>query len=209
MSGTVRKRRQTSEKAQDSSAGLDLSTISTFTIFSPRTHALAVVESVNLTKSQKTSMVQQRTAATPAVLRQQLETLLSQFAHNDFDTVLAVQSASECGLFGIEKVVPLFKGIFTMKQAPRSRATEDDDKLAQVRFETSLAGFHPILDTTEGIAALKIPVSWRDAIQSLISATIDETGARVKRPPVSVVCGGKKMGKSTFSRLILNRMMNR
>ncbi|KAI8363779.1 hypothetical protein B0O80DRAFT_434480 [Mortierella sp. GBAus27b] len=205
MSGTVRKK-----KAQDSSGtGQDLSTISTFTIFSPRTHALAVVESVNLTKSQKTSMVQQRTAATPAVLKQQLETLLSQFTHNEFDTVLAVQSASECGLFGIEKVVPLFKGIFTMKQASRSRATEDDDRLAQARFETSLAGFHPILDTTEGIAALRIPVSWRDAIQSLISATIDETGAGVKRSPVSVVCGGKKMGKSTFSRLILNRMMNR
>lgn len=138
-----------------------------------------------------------------------METLLAQLAHGEFDTVLAIQSASDCGLFGIEKVVPLFKGIFSMKQKSRFRPTEDEEKLAQIRLETTLTGFHPILETTEGVTALKIPTTWRDAMQALMDATMDENGARVKRPPVSVVCGGKKMGKSTFSRLILNRMLNR
>jgi hypothetical protein len=208
MSGTVRIRR---EKAQEitSAAGLDLAAISTFTIFSPRTHALAVIESMILTKSQEETMTQRKTSPTPAALRQDIEALLTQFTLSNFDTVLAVQSASDCGIVGIEKVVPLFKGIFSMKQTSRFRAIEDDEKLAQIRFETSLTGFHPILDTTEGVVALKVSSTWKDAMKALVDSTMDENGERVKRPPVSVVCGGKKMGKSTFSRLILNRMLNR
>lgn len=205
MSGVAKKRRQ----EIISTAGLDLTATSSFTIFSPRTHALAVIESVILTKSQGETMTQQKTAPTPVTLRLHIEALLSQFALGDFDTVLAVQSASDCGIVGIEKVVPLFKGIFSMKQTPRFRPTEDDEKIAQVQFETSLAAFNPILDTTEGVVALKVSSTWKDAIKILVDSTIDENGERVKRPPVSVVCGGKKMGKSTFSRLILNRMLNR
>ncbi|KAF9349186.1 Polynucleotide 5'-hydroxyl-kinase grc3 [Mortierella sp. NVP85] len=208
MSGTVRIRR---EKAQEitSAAGLDLTAISTFTIFSPRTHALAVIESMILTKSQGETMTQQKTSPTPTALRQDIEALLTQFTLSDFDTVLAVQSASDCGIVGIEKVVPLFKGIFSMKQTSHFRAIEDGEKLAQIRFKTGLTGFHPILDTTEGVVALKVSSTWKDAMKALIDSTMDENGERVKRPPVSVVCGGKKMGKSTFSRLILNRMLNR
>ncbi|KAG0249110.1 Polynucleotide 5'-hydroxyl-kinase grc3 [Mortierella polycephala] len=161
MSGTAEKKRARSKKNQVHSGPneLDLSSISTFTIFSPRTHALAVIESVSLAGAQKDLLVEQRTKPTSLETKAQLEALLAQFAFDDYDTILAIQ-ASDCGIFGIEKVVPIFKGILSIKHTTRLRGTEDEDRQAQIRFET-------------------------------------------------IVCGGKKMGKSTFSRLILNRMLNR
>ncbi|KAG0065931.1 Polynucleotide 5'-hydroxyl-kinase grc3 [Linnemannia elongata] len=210
MSGSAEKKRAGSKKnIRSGPKELDLSSISTFPIISPRTHALAVIESIALAGSQRNMLVPQQTTPTPPELKAQLETLTSQLASEDFDTVLAIRSASECGILGIEKVVPLFKGILSMKQNARIRGNEDEEKLAQIRFETSLPGFHPILEPTDSIAALRIPNTWQDAMQALIDSTVDENSMRVKRPPVSVVCGGKKMGKSTFSRLILNRMLNR
>ncbi|KAF9081748.1 Polynucleotide 5'-hydroxyl-kinase grc3 [Mortierella sp. AD031] len=210
MSGAAEKKRGGPKKnVKSGPKELDLSSISTFPIISPRTHALAVIESIGLAGSQRGMLVPQRTTLTPPELKAQLETLTSQLASEDFDTVLAIRSASECGILGIEKVVPLFKGILSVKQNTRLRGNEDEEKLAQIRFETSLPGFHPILEPTDSIAALRIPNTWQDAMQALIDATVDENSQRVKRPPVSVVCGGKKMGKSTFSRLILNRMLNR
>ncbi|KAF9140901.1 Polynucleotide 5'-hydroxyl-kinase grc3 [Mortierella sp. GBA39] len=210
MSGTAEKKRAGSKKnVRSGPKELDLSSISTFPIISPRTHALAVIESIALAGSQRNMLVPQQTTPTPPELKAQLETLTSQLASEDFDTVLAIRSASECGILGIEKVVPLFKGILSMKQNARIRGNENEEKLAQIRFETSLPGFHPILEPTDSIAALRTPNTWQDAMQALIDSTVDENSQRVKRPPVSVVCGGKKMGKSTFSRLILNRMLNR
>ncbi|KAG0199154.1 Polynucleotide 5'-hydroxyl-kinase grc3 [Mortierella sp. GBA30] len=211
MSGTAEKRRPGSKKngTRSGPSELDLSSVSTFDIFSPRTHALAVIESVSLAGSQKDLMVPQRTVPTSPETKARLASLLDQLTLDDFDTVIAVQSASNCGLLGIEKVVPLFKGILSIKQNVRLRGNEDEERLAQVRFESSLSGFHPILEPTDSIAALQIPSTWRDAMQALIDSTVDENSGRVKRPPVSVVCGGKKMGKSTFSRMILNRMLNR
>ncbi|KAF9287313.1 hypothetical protein BGZ68_001973 [Mortierella alpina] len=211
LSGTAEKRRVGPKKGARSGEPreIDLSSISSFDIFSPKTHALAVIESISLAGSQRNLMVPQRTFPTSPEMRAQLETLLAQVTLGDYDTIMAIQSASSCGILGIEKVVPLFKGILSIKQNSRLRGNEDDERLAQIRFESSLSGFHPILEPTDGIAALQIPATWKDAMQALINATVDESGGRVKRPPVSVVCGGKKMGKSTFSRLILNRMLNR
>ncbi|KAG0022285.1 Polynucleotide 5'-hydroxyl-kinase grc3 [Entomortierella chlamydospora] len=210
MTGSA-KRRSTLGKSSSNqlSSELDLSSISSFTVFSPRTHALAVIESICLAGSQRDKMVPQPAKAASSDLIAQLKQLLTQISVADFDTVIAIQSASDCGITGIEKVVPIFKGILSIKQKARPRGTEDEEKQAQIRFETYLSGFHPILDPTDSIAALKIPDTWRDAMHALIDSTADENGGRVKRPPVSVVCGGKKMGKSTFSRLILNRMLNR
>ncbi|KAI8605872.1 hypothetical protein EDD21DRAFT_331493 [Dissophora ornata] len=210
MSGTA-ERRSGSKKLAGSSLPreLDLSSVSVFPVISPRTHALAVIESICLTGPQRGALVSQRPASTRLDLKTQLKTLTGQLALDDFDSVLAIQSSSDCGIVGIEKVVPLFKGILSMKQTSRLRGTEEEERQLQFRFETCVNGFHPILDPTDGIAALKLPQSWKDAMQALVEATVDENGRRVKRPPVSVVCGGKKMGKSTFSRLILNRMLNR
>ncbi|KAF9381501.1 Polynucleotide 5'-hydroxyl-kinase grc3 [Podila verticillata] len=208
MSGTADKRRTKKNQPKSATRELDLSTVSIFTSISPRTHALAVIESIALAGSERNKLVQQRPITTPEDLRIQLESLLIRLNLDDFDTVLAIQSAVGCGILGIEKVVPLFKGILSIKPS-RLRGHEDEEKQHQVRLENSVPGFHPILAPTDSIAALKIPNTWQDAIQTLVDSTVDENGARVKRPPVAVVCGGKKMGKSTFSRLILNRMLNR
>ncbi|KAF8979194.1 Polynucleotide 5'-hydroxyl-kinase grc3 [Entomortierella lignicola] len=181
-------------KRGEEPAELDLSSLSSFTIISPRTHALAVIESIGLPSTQRSKMVPQPTTVTSPEQVRQLKSLLTQLPVATFDTVIAIQSAADCGIAGIEKVVPLFKGILSIKQTARPRGTESEEKQAQIRFETYLTGFHPILDPTDSIAAMKIPDNWHDAIQALINSTIDENGARVKRPPVSVVCGGKKMG---------------
>lgn len=213
MSGTAEKFKSKKAQSKMRTTGkeaLDLSSVSTFRIVSPRTHALAVIESISLAGSQREKLVAQRTTPTPSHLKEQLEQLLSMISIPDFDTVFAIQSAAGCGLLGIEKVVPLFKGILTIKPPTRLRGNEDEERQAMFRLETSIPGFHPILEPKDSVAALKIPNTWRTAMDKLLNATFDKkTGGRVKKPPVSVVCGGKKMGKSTFSRLILNSMLNR
>ncbi|KAI1320638.1 Polynucleotide 5'-hydroxyl-kinase grc3 [Mortierella claussenii] len=211
MSGTTEKIRTSSKKSSGRATPrtIDLSSSSSFTVISPRTHALAVIESISLDGMQKDLLVPQLYEPTSPELRAQLELLVSQIIVDNFDTVIAIQAATDCGIFGIEKVVPLFKGILSVKQNSRLRGTEDEEKQLQTRFETSVGGFYPIQEPTDSIAALTMPSTWQEAMQALIQATVDEGGRRVKEPPVSIVCGGKKMGKSTFSRLIMNRMLNR
>ncbi|KAF9412472.1 Polynucleotide 5'-hydroxyl-kinase grc3 [Podila epigama] len=204
MTGTAEKRRAKKNQPRE----LDLSTVSIFPAISSRTHALVVIESIGLAGSERNKYISQRTVATLTELKDQLTTLLSQLNLDDFDTVIAIQSAAACGILGIEKVVPLFKGILARKPS-RLRGQEDEERQLQVRFENAVPGFHPILEPTDSVAALKIPSTWHDAILTLMKTTEDGNGGRVKRPPVAVVCGGKKMGKSTFSRLLLNRMLNR
>ncbi|KAG0344175.1 Polynucleotide 5'-hydroxyl-kinase grc3 [Podila humilis] len=208
MSGTADRRRARKNQPKSPSKELDLSTVSIFTAISPRTHALVVIESISLAGSERNKLIRQSTLATPGDLQVQIESLLPQMKLDDFDTVIAIQSAAACGILGIEKVVPLFRGILSRKPS-RIRAHEDEEKQLQVKLENSVPGFHPLFEPTDSIVALKIPDTWRDAIQTLVDATVDENGERAKRPPVAVVCGGKKMGKSTFSRLILNRMLTR
>ncbi|KAG0301225.1 Polynucleotide 5'-hydroxyl-kinase grc3 [Dissophora globulifera] len=211
MSGSTQKGRSNSRSGRDNatSKDMDFSSVSTLTLFSPRTHALAVIESINLSAAQRSALVMPKPVSTSPALKEQLETLIRQLSIGDFDTVLAMEAATDSGIMGIEKVVPLFRGVLSVKQTSRLRGTEDEDKRLQIQFESYLDGFSPIFDPTDGIAALRLPSTWKDAMQALMDATRDDSGRRVKRPPVSVVCGGKKMGKSTFSRLLLNRMLSR
>ncbi|KAG0321530.1 hypothetical protein BGZ99_003882 [Dissophora globulifera] len=166
-------------------------------------------QSVSSFKPTRSALVMPKLVSTSPALKEQLETLIRQLSIGDFDTVLAMEAATDSGIMGIEKVVPLFRGVLSVKQPPRLRGTEDEDKRLQIQFESYLDGFSPIFDPTDGIAALRLPSTWKDAMQALMDATRDDSGRLVKRPPVSVVCGGKKMGKSTFSRLLLNRMLSR
>ncbi|ORZ07051.1 hypothetical protein BCR41DRAFT_389064, partial [Lobosporangium transversale] len=211
LSGPGGTRKNPSEITQSQSAlnASNLSSISRFTVISPRTHALAVVESISAGSVKREQLVPQKVEQASFELQEQLKALTTHVVFDDFDTVLAIQSGVSSGIFGIEKVVPLFKGILSAKHLPRPREMGDPDKLAQTRFETSMNGFHPIQEPTDSISAMKIPPTWHEAIQTLIEATVDENGEFISRPPVSVVCGGKKMGKSTLSRLLLNRMLNR
>ncbi|KAF9436764.1 Polynucleotide 5'-hydroxyl-kinase grc3 [Entomortierella beljakovae] len=199
MTGSLRKSRNALKKSS-STMDLSLSVISSFTVISPKTHALAVIESVSLSNEQKKKLVPQSSSAISLELKLQLEQLLSQIVLGDFDTVLAIQSASDCGIAGIERVVPLFKGILTVKQNTRLRGTEDEAKQAQLRFENILSGFHPILEPVDSIAAMKIPDNWHQAIQALVSATVDENGQSTKRPPVAIVAFIEcDIGQSEFS----------
>ncbi|KAF9586350.1 Polynucleotide 5'-hydroxyl-kinase grc3 [Lunasporangiospora selenospora] len=105
---------------------------------------------------------------------------LSEFmATEKFDSVIALRSANNCGIIGVEKVVPLFKGIFTLKNVGRPRAQEIDESDVRARFETCCQGFYPIMEPTENIAALKTSKNWNDAIQVLLNATEDENALGV------------------------------
>ncbi|KAG0245182.1 Polynucleotide 5'-hydroxyl-kinase grc3 [Actinomortierella wolfii] len=201
---------------------IDFSSLQSHPVFSPRTHALTTIDSIRLSEAERKKLLylgknetplSATMIATSGSLRSLLEPLLSQLNLQDFDTVLALQSAVDTGIFGIEKVVPLFKGILSRgKQRPLNQLNTRDmteNQQMQQKFMHALDGFHPILEPTEGIAALRIPDTWQHAIQALIDMTWTENGDPVQRPPVVVVCGGKKMGKSTFSRILLNRMLNR
>ncbi|KAF9970099.1 Polynucleotide 5'-hydroxyl-kinase grc3, partial [Actinomortierella ambigua] len=204
---------------------VNFSSLQSYPVYSPRTHALTTIDSIRLSQTEKKKLlylgkgeaVSSPLAATAALpsssLQELVEPLLSQLNLQDFDSVLAIQSAVSTGIFGIEKVVPLFKGILSRgKQRPLNvLSTRDmtEEQQMQQKLVHALEGFHPILEPTEGVAALRIPDTWQNAIQALIDSTWTDRGDAVQRPPVAVVCGGKKLGKSTFSRVLLNRMLNR
>jgi polynucleotide 5'-hydroxyl-kinase GRC3/NOL9 len=62
-----------------------------------------------------------------------------------------------------------------------------------------LPGFYPLLQPTRGLASAFLPPSWEQALTSL---------ADDQSPSLYMIKGPKRAGKSTFSRLLLNRLVS-
>ncbi|KAF3911621.1 hypothetical protein AA313_de0201195 [Arthrobotrys entomopaga] len=104
---------------------------------------------------------------------------------NEYDVIFTLKS-TRTGLSDIGRICPRFDNIWKpslMCTTLKSEATES---------------FAPILTSLQSTPILTIPPSWQSAITSLSST---------KQSPKSIfIVGGKSVGKSTFSRYLLNNI---
>ena len=111
----------------------------------------------------------------------------AQWGERCHSVVVEVQSLPLSGIDEISTACPLVRsGAFSApSSAPGSSPPLD--------------GFHPLLVTAKGLVANHIPPSWERAL-SLI--------AGVKVPTRCLIKGPKRVGKSTFSRHLVNRLVS-
>ncbi|UZJ54421.1 hypothetical protein CBS101457_003741 [Exobasidium rhododendri] len=110
----------------------------------------------------------------------------SEFAADHFSAVLEIRSLPSTGIDDIAKACPLVRSnSFASPYVPSS---------------TVMEGFHPIFQAVKGLVSCYHPPSWSRALSSM---------ANVESPIVCLIKGPKRVGKSTFSRYLLNRLLSK
>ncbi|KAG0164071.1 Polynucleotide 5'-hydroxyl-kinase grc3 [Apophysomyces sp. BC1034] len=155
-------------------------------IFSPRTHALLVIEPARHDSVEPRQTLVSESFDDAGFLEPMKKHL------SKFQAIFVVKGLQWCDIDDVEDVVPLFKDIFRPnKQGKTNEAIH------------SIAGFQPILEVSHGVKAMKAPLSWELSVSRLIEVEKD-----YRTPAISVICGSKKVGKSTFGRYLVNRLLN-
>ncbi len=95
---------------------------------------------------------------------------------------------SETGLNLLQSCQPTFNNIMT----------SNPEELFDL-FEEFVSGFYILKPKANEFPLMRIPDEWKSVISSLSSATA---------PPVIFVCGHRKVGKSSFSRYLVNGLLN-
>jgi polynucleotide 5'-hydroxyl-kinase GRC3/NOL9 len=165
-----------------------------YPVFSPRTHSLLRIASEPL------DMPSIQSHYNPIELDENLvDAILDELKDglDEFETILVLKEL-ESGLQDMrEAVSPFTKNLVRFTKAESSSSS--NEHLAIHR----LAGFHPIMEEpTPGVKSFKVEHSW----QSRTDLALNSSTAR-QSPIVSVVCGAKDMGKSSFSRYLINRLL--
>ncbi|KAI8081711.1 uncharacterized protein BX664DRAFT_268941, partial [Halteromyces radiatus] len=166
--------------------------VSFFPVFSPKSAALMTVQSIAYERTMVTSP-STTFDSTFSDLGNILEPLRSSW--NSFESVIIVKDLSWCGIEDLQKVLPSFKTIFKFDNATY--------RLNDGPFYEDMPGFNPIVKTTPAVKALKIQTSWDTAVNRLL-----ENEQEHAMPSISMVCGTKNVGKSTFGRYLVNRLLN-
>ncbi|GAA5810990.1 hypothetical protein MFLAVUS_004419 [Mucor flavus] len=165
--------------------------VSFYAAFSPRTHSLLRITSEPLDKP-SIKAEQEMTEIDEHLIEAVFDVLKESIA--EFETILVVKDV-ESGLEDMNNVVNTFtKNLVKLNKRESSR-----DESLEINY---LPGFHPILQVTPGVKAFKEESSW----DSRTNMALQNASSR-ERPVVSVVCGAKDMGKSTFCRYFINRLL--
>ncbi|CAO3614406.1 unnamed protein product [Mucor hiemalis] len=167
--------------------------VSLYPIFSPRTHSLLRISS----ESMDTPAIQ--THYNPVEIDENLiEAVFDELkvGTQEFESVIVIKDLEgESHLEDMSNAV----SSFTKNLVKLTKKEDERDENIDINY---LPGFHPILKTTPGVKAFKIESSW--------SSRTDLALANAKeRPVVSVVCGAKDMGKSSYSRYLINRLLSK
>lgn len=167
--------------------------VSLYPIFSPRTHSLLRISSESL----DTPSIQ--THYNPIEIDENLlEAVFDVFksGSQEFESVIVIKDLE--GQSHLEDMSSAVSS-FTKNLVKLSKKEDDRDGNFDINY---LPGFHPILKTTPGVKAFKIESSW-------VSRTDLALANAKERPVVSVVCGAKDMGKSSYSRYLINRLLSK
>ncbi|KAI6040649.1 hypothetical protein EDC04DRAFT_2674743 [Pisolithus marmoratus] len=108
-------------------------------------------------------------------------------------TVVLIQYA-DTGVEGLSRVCRVFENVFKPARDTPAR----DIGIPEIRL---------ISHSTKDVLPFTLPPSWETGLLCMDPASNSETDTTVI--PVCVVKGPKKSGKSTFSRTLLNRLLNR
>ncbi|KAI7905566.1 Pre-mRNA cleavage complex II protein Clp1-domain-containing protein [Cokeromyces recurvatus] len=165
--------------------------VSFYPVFSPRTHSLLSIASVPL--DTPSIRPHEDTVELDEYL---IEAVFDELFKVDqkFESIVVIKDFPEdSGLENIRESIGHIKRDlvrFTKKESSR-------DKSVAINL---LRGFHPILSPTPGVRAFQVDSSW----ESRTTVTMKNSS---EREIVSVVCGAKDTGKSSFSRYLINRLL--
>ncbi|GAN10671.1 conserved hypothetical protein [Mucor ambiguus] len=165
--------------------------VSFYPAFSPRTHSLLSISSESL----ETASIQSH--CNPVEIDEfLLEAVFDELKCTDFESIIVIKDLEGSGLEGMSDAIPSFnKNLVKLTKKESNRDTNLSMNL--------LPGFHPILTPTPGVKSLRIESSWH----TRATMAIDKATLQATSPLVSVVCGAKDMGKSSYSRYLINRLL--
>ncbi|KAJ2741276.1 Polynucleotide 5'-hydroxyl-kinase grc3 [Coemansia sp. BCRC 34301] len=72
-----------------------------------------------------------------------------------------------------------------------------------------LPNFYPVSHLTAELQLLQVPVDWAETLDLASTSALQLDDSFEPTPPVYVIAGTQGQGKSTFSRLLLNRLISR
>lgn len=166
--------------------------VSFYPIFSPRTHSLLRIASEPMDKASIQSHY------SPTEIDENLIEAVSDALKGEFESILVIKDLE--GISGLEDVSDAVN-VFTKNLVKLNRKEAVRQKKLEINF---LPGFHPILEVTGGVKAFKVESSWESRTNISL-----ENAAKRATPVVSVVCGAKDMGKSSYCRYLINRLLTK
>ncbi|KAI8967030.1 hypothetical protein BDF20DRAFT_903008 [Mycotypha africana] len=198
---------------------IDLS-VAFYPVYSPRTHSVLSIHSESL----DAPSILESSDISLDLSKELMEAVLDDFKNdlNKFESVIILRDLdSENSIEDLRNCVPCStKNLirFMKNELPSQQGKINDNNsnaIAAARLtnvfhgstvkDIILDGFHAILKLPiPGIKAFKIESSWEIQANQSIQAAMEQ-----ERPPVSVICGAKDMGKSSFARYYINRLLSR
>lgn len=169
--------------------------VSLYPIFSPRTHSLLRISSESLDAPAIQSHYN------PIEIDEHLlEAVFDELkdGRDEFETLLVIKD-----LEGETKLEDMSDAVssFTKNLVKLNKKEDERDSNLDINF---LPGFHPIFKTTPGVKAMKLETSWISRTDLALN-----NATQRQSPLVSVVCGAKDMGKSSYSRYLMNRLLSK
>ncbi|CAI2171990.1 15383_t:CDS:2 [Funneliformis geosporum] len=165
-----------SEITSENRLSIDLSSSLTFyPVFSPKTHSLLEIESVER-QEMITRKISHSGIIACSTTTSMINKLLSNvnFSEERYDTILVLRDFSWCGIQDIEHVTSsCFNNIFTDNLTNNKKIDCNNEIEQSKRDLFNIKGFYPV--------------------------TI---------PPIAIISGHKNVGKSTFSRYLVNKLLN-
>ncbi|KAI0242402.1 Polynucleotide 5'-hydroxyl-kinase grc3 [Massospora cicadina] len=76
-------------------------------------------------------------------------------------------------------------------------------------FKPLLPGFYPIMDPIPNVTGFRVPAEWAASCHNFIQMAVDYAQGDSSEYPVAVVCGYKNSGKSSLSRLLVNKLLGK
>lgn len=180
-----------------------INNISFYPAFSPKSHGLLVIESLHNTL--KTFLPPKISESSDIEENKDLEDDLFnliksvRLSYESFNTLIVLKRMDWCGITEIEKQMPSFKNLFTMD---KKEITDETKKIINNNININ---FYPLYKTYVGYTALKIPPSWFEGVHQFKRSILSN---EMNGQPIVAITGSKNMGKSTFSRYMVNSLLN-
>ncbi|KAI8142684.1 hypothetical protein BJV82DRAFT_516307 [Fennellomyces sp. T-0311] len=169
--------------------GSSLDSIDFYPVFSPKTHAL-----LSIAPAEEDNAIVRKSsirASTDDSTKEAIQDMRSR----GFKSLFLVMGMQWCGLDDIEDLPDVPRQMFELRP---------DNRHTQSAALSSIPGFYPVFAVVPDIKAFETPATWEDSVHSAVNHE------KVRKSPlVSVICGSKDMGKSTFARYLVNRLLNK
>ncbi|RCH84141.1 Polynucleotide 5'-hydroxyl-kinase grc3, partial [Rhizopus stolonifer] len=153
-----------------------------YPVFCPRSHALLSIRSTPL----DTPYVAPHSSPLD-IDESLLEAVYEEMDITDLQTILVLKELKG-GMEGVCRVTGRYQNIISFKP-------EKEIQTAAPKIHL-LPGFQPVLEQTPSVRAFHAPKDWHE------QTTLEQPKV------VSLVCGAKNQGKSSFSKYLINRLLN-